>query len=83
MKLENAIKKLGKYGKVSHNENNQYWVEHNGGILSFYSQDGKIVCINVRGIDDESIPEEDYFAGICCKNLTQAMRIMEEVKKRG
>ena len=79
MKLKNAIKKLGKYGEVKNN-GSLYWVERDGKVVEFMrngieDDNTDITCIRVRRAKDEDNTMIDYFAGVWCDNLTQAIRL--------
>lgn len=79
MKLKNAIKKLSKFGKVE-NSGSLYFARVGNHFVEFMSN-GKIeeafdiCCIRVRACNDEDDTMTDYFAGVWCDNLTQAIRI--------
>ncbi len=75
MKLTTAIKKLAKHTEVKQNDN-IYYGELNGHIIDFISRtDETITCIRVRGIKDEDDIMTDYWGGVWCDNLTQAIRM--------
>lgn len=79
MKLQSAIKKLSKLTKVEKN-GGQYSGVINGNVIEFRAcnssyEDTGITCIRVRGIKDEDDIMTDYFAGVWCNNLSQAIKM--------
>lgn len=79
MKLKNAIKKLSKFGEVK-NQDGIYWAEDKGQVVEFIingriEDDRNITCIRVRGAKDEDDIMTDYWGGVWCDNLSQAIRI--------
>ena len=75
MTLENAIKKLSKVAKIETN-GLHYWGQIGGHMVEFMKNSvGDISCIRVRGVRDEDDIMTDYFAGVWCDNLSQAIRI--------
>jgi hypothetical protein len=86
MKVQNAVKKLEKAGfKVevsgthyhASKENTQYVIEFikNGGDSE------EAICINVRRTNDNHNSMIDYFAGIWCDNISQAIRVLQQIKQ--
>jgi len=85
MQLAKVIKKiekrLGKKGCVSFSDTNRNgnakaWVQHNGTVLSFWTNcNGEDDCHlwHIRSVGDESDPYCDYYAGSYRSNLTQAL----------
>ncbi len=82
MKVQNAIKKLEKAGfkvKVgvlgfsyyASKENTPYVIEFrkNGGDSE------EAICINTRRVNDNHNSMIDYFAGIWCDNISQAIHL--------
>ena len=79
MKLENAIKKLSKFGKVE-NAGALYFAKINNSIVEFMRNgpieaDYGITCIRIRSVRDNDDLMTDYFAGTWCKTLTQAIKM--------
>ena len=79
MKLENAIKKLSKFGKVQ-NQGALYFAKVNNSIVEFMRNgaieaDYGITCIRTRSVRDNDDLMTDYFAGVWCDNLTQAIKM--------
>ena len=79
MKLTSAIKKLSKLTKVEKN-GGRYSGVINGNIIEFRAynsqeEDTGIICIRVRGIQDEDDSMTDYSAGVWCSNLTHAIKL--------
>lgn len=79
MKLRNAIKKLEKFGTIENN-GSLYYARIENSVVEFMrngreEDECNITCIRVRGIKDEDDTMTDYFAGVWCDNLTQAIRI--------
>ncbi len=80
MKLTNAIKKLSKHGKVKQN-GNLFWAEINRHVVEFMvngrmDDDSKdITCIRCRGVNDNDDLMTDYWGGVWCDNLTQAIKV--------
>lgn len=76
MTLQNAIKKLITEGfKVTNTNKRLYWAHRNHKIIDFLVQDGDIRSIRMRSADDKDDIQTDYFAGVCCDNLSQAIRL--------
>ena len=79
MKLTNAIKRLGKLTKVE--KNGQFFYgEINSSLVEFAAngkidEDTNITCIRVRRTNDNNDSMTDYFAGVWCDNLSQAIRL--------
>ena len=79
MKLTNAIKRLAKHGEVEQC-GNQFWANIGNNVVQFMAngkidESTNITCIKVRDNKDEDDYMTDYFAGVWCDNLTQAIRI--------
>ena len=78
MTISNAIKTIERrLGKTPiKNKYNEYAVNVNGRVLSFYKNGGgnDIVCINVRRENDHSDSMTDYSAGSFYDNLSQAIK---------
>ena len=79
MKLQTAIKKLSKLTKVEKN-GGVYSGRINNNVVEFMAcnsreEDTSITCIRVRGIKDEDDNMTDYFAGVWCNNLSQAIKM--------
>ena len=81
MKIENAIKKLSKLGNVEKNKNGQHWIKFNNHVISFWVQDGNVHCINCRHENDINDTQSDYFAGIYCDNISEAIRLANREKQ--
>lgn len=83
MLLENAIKKLNKVGKVEV-VGSLYFAKTNGNIIEFMRNGREednchITCIRVRNERDKDDTMTDYFAGVWCDNLTQAIRLATKI----
>jgi hypothetical protein len=74
MMTANAIKKLAKFGEV-HQNANSYWAISNGQKVSFIDNGGRITCEHVQSVNDPDNLSEDYFGGVFCSSLSQAIRI--------
>ena len=79
MKLENAIKKLSKFGKVE-NVGSLYFAKINNSIVEFMRNGSidagyNITCIRMRLASDCDDSMTDYCAGTWCKTLTQAIKM--------
>jgi hypothetical protein len=74
MKIENAIKKLSKYGKVEHNDH-EWWIERSGYIIAFLQNgtSGNTCCEYTRPCHMHSDSQSDYFVEHYHDNLTQAI----------
>jgi hypothetical protein len=75
MQTTNAITKLTKAGFQVTNTGNRYQAKANRQVISFVDQQGSIICINVRGQNDQNDAMSDYSAGVFCDNITQAIRL--------
>ena len=82
MKVQNAIKKLEKAGfKVNINVSNSRYCaskENAPYIIEFRKNGGgseEAICICVRRVNDNHNSMIDYFAGIWCDNILQAIRL--------
>ncbi len=84
MKISNAIKKLEKVGfKVTNDEElrSQLFVarrENSTHVVEFMKNGGnsdQVTCIRVKRVNDQDDIMTDYFAGVWCDNITQAIRV--------
>lgn len=80
MKIINAIKKLEKNGfKIvpnTHVKNKFDAVKENSRyFISFYEQDGNVICIDARTQGNEDDSMTDYHAGTFCDNIQQAINM--------
>ena len=66
MKIENAIKKLSKYGKVQEN-GVEYWIERGNYIIGFLRNGETHICCEYTKRISSEAPERHY------DNLTQAI----------
>ncbi len=73
MKTKTTLKRLEKYGKVEKNNNGQYYIFSDTHVLSFYDQGGEVVCLHVKGKEDETDSMTDYFPGFFPKSLRYAI----------
>ena len=73
MKTEIIIKRLSKFGKVDHNDINNYFVKINNHFIEFFNQNGLVICLKVRKEDDENDIQSDYSAGVFVKTLKSAL----------
>lgn len=74
MKLENAIKKLKKNGyKVTSNDSRHTALKGQQ-VIEFASQDGRVLYVRSRGVNDKDDIMTDYSAGVFYDNITQAIR---------
>lgn len=83
MIIKNAIKKLSKLGKIERNEH-EAWITLNNRVISFmangrWDDNSNIVCINVRGINDQDDPTTDYSAGSFYPTLASAIKIVQRI----
>lgn len=77
MKLTSAIKKLSKYGEVKQ-DGNLFWADIKSNVVQFRTTmgDGAMASgFRVRSKSDKDEIMTDYFAGVWCDNLTQAIRV--------
>ncbi|MCK9473350.1 hypothetical protein [Sulfurimonas sp.] len=79
MKLTNAIKKLSKYGEVKQ-DGNLFWAEIKSYVVQFRAngpiEEGTTARgFRVKSKNDEDDIMTDYFAGVWCDNLTQAIKV--------
>ena len=79
MQLANAIKKLSKFGEI-HQNGSLYWATINNHVVEFMrngrlEDDYGITCIRVRRATDKDDSMIDYFCGVWCDSLTQAIRL--------
>lgn len=75
MTIEKAVRKLEKAGFRISNNGRFYFAIKNEEIIDFHDQDGKVYGIRQRGINDHDDVQSDYFAGVYCDNISQAIRI--------
>jgi hypothetical protein len=57
---KNAIRKVEKLGMLVTCDENHRYVRHNGRVLSWYVQDGRILCIHTKAEGERMQPEIDY-----------------------
>lgn len=79
MKLSNAIKKLSKHGEVNQ-DGALFWAEINKHVVEFMvngrvEEARDITCIRCRGVNDNDDLMTDYWGGVWCDNLTQAIKV--------
>ncbi len=86
MKIENAIKKLSKYGTVQEN-GVEWWIERSGYIIAFLQNgtSGNTTCEYTRPAHLHSDSQSDYFVEQYHDNLTQAINyvLRREQEKEG
>lgn len=75
MQTINAITKLTKAGFQVTNSGNRYHATANNQVISFFDQQGSVICINVRSQNDHDDAMSDYSAGVFCDNLKQAITL--------
>ena len=74
------VKKLTVLGyAIQHNTNGEYWAENHFKVISWYVQEGSIVCLNVRRENDHSDFQSDYHAGMFCRTIKHAIQAFQEV----
>ena len=82
MTVQNAIKKLSKYGKVQKDGTNMYFIQYKGYIVSFRcngadTPETSIVCEHTQRYYEKSDSMTDYFPGSYWDNLTQAIKYVD------
>jgi hypothetical protein len=75
MQVTNALKKLTKAGFVVEQNDKYYSAQAGRDVIEFHQQDGEIICIRVRSVNDQDDVMSDYSAGVFCDNLSQAIQI--------
>ena len=78
MKITNAIKKLEKAGFKINKSGGLYSAKRGSDIINFRKNGGdsdQVICIRVRSECDQDDQMTDYFAGVFCNNITQAIRL--------
>lgn len=75
MQLSNAIKKLNNANFVITQNGKRYSAKANSHIIDFIEQDGRVLCVKVRAMNDTDDSSSDYNAGVWCDNLTQAIKL--------
>ena len=78
MKTERAIKTLSKYAKVEKTEYGMYYAIRNNkeGVnytISFYDQEGTIICLHTKRTADQADSNSDYFPGSFAPSLKRAL----------
>ena len=77
MKLVNALKKLEKAGAVVEQNDIFFSAKFEKDVIEFMCQKGTISCISVKRIGEQSNPQIDYFPGVWCRNLSNAIQMAQ------
>lgn len=75
MTIKNAIRKLEKSGFDVMNNNKRYWAIKNHEVIDFMEQDGNVFGVTQRNENDHDDVMTDYFAGVHCDNIAQAIEL--------
>lgn len=83
MTLNNALKKLSRYGEVKQN-GRHFSMESDNQVIEFYAngnieENPTITCIRIRRKNDHDDSMTDYSAGVWCDNITQALKLTGRV----
>ena len=74
--LINALKKANL--KIESNDNGQSWVKANGRVLSWYDQDGRVICLHCRRENDHTDLMTDYHAGFYVSTIKRALEYVSQ-----
>lgn len=75
MKTSNAIKKLEKHNFAVSQVGNNVEGRRGARIIEFIDQQDSAICVRARCASDVDDIMSDYFAGVWCDNISQALRI--------
>ena len=93
MRVDNAIKALGKFGTVQHVGSQRYIAQRGGWEIQFLvngrnEPGAEITCVRARRLTDHDESHSDYFAGSFFDTISKAMKwanrmIAEDVGRTG
>ncbi len=72
MKSERLKKEVSKHAEVVFN-GKQYFATNLGHEMSWYDQDGSVICLKVRRLGDKDDWQSDYSAGCFYKTIKRAI----------
>jgi len=81
MKTKNAIKKVNRLGlKIQRGKitPEQYYIIGKKDIISFWDKNGEVELIKIQSLNDKDDIQTDYSGGVWCKNLSQAIRMLDK-----
>ena len=78
-KTINAVKKLQKEGFTVESNNGRYnaILEGSKEVVEFIDQNGEVICISSRRINDQPDAMTDYFPQTWHDNISQAIRFID------
>lgn len=73
MQTSTTLRTLTKAGVAVHQEKNHFYGTANGKDISWWDQDGRVVCLHTQRSTEQTDIQTDYFPGSYWNSLKSAM----------